>query len=765
MNRLLFCAILLVVVQASWSQDLSRKISVEIPASRAKVAIPALGKAAGLTMEAAANLADEVFVISAKDASIDDIMKRVAKAEAGSWKHEDGQYILTRDHSVTVVQERKELADRAKLVTDAIAKLNGSVEKEGKFDQAAAQALADEAKKTFDQFTPGQPPPEPTMRVTPDKTPVGRAVSRLLNGIDPAKLAEIGANQRVVFSTNPTPVQLSFGNGAENAFTELVQEQQLYTQAYNGGQDQGGNVRTININGLTNPRMGPGDPRLGIGLGLMVVERRFGNILRIQILTADPHLETITSGSFALVLSRPQTPASGTAGDPPIKLSADAQELAKAIYQADESAGPGAGGQRSIAVSSSGGPGGPGGGFSFSFVSNNVSNVKISPELRAKILNPEKYEPLAYIPGEAMLALGRAEGKNLVALLPDYCFGSLTRQFGTDVTASALLASLAPTHSLAAAQEDSWIVVSPGLPATGRAETVDRPALGVLLRALDKNGQFSLDDLCNFAVAQTKVPGLTDIDFTYARLINTTAADADMSPLATGSYSLFRFYGTLTSGQGEVAASGRPLAFMNLSPDQLSLISDMLYNDAQNPNVQSPGQGQSQRPQGQSFTFAGVDSPRIPIMMGGPISASTERTIVVPNGVGNGGFLVGVSTSQPVVQAIMSSTGASTFYDASSLAFVRSNSAQQVDPEFAAPAYDKYRMAHRSFLTLTFTLNPRVTMTRSLHDVSFDPGSSAGSYDSLPADFRQQVQQAANNFQRTFQKVGGFGGANRTPPP
>jgi len=463
-------------------------------------------------------------------------------------------------------------------------------------------------------------------------------------------------------------------------------------------------------------------------------------------------------------LPRQDLSSAETAGGSPLRISDDAREMAKAAFGGNESDQ----GQRAatfVSVSSLPGAtrsGGSNGDFSFTLVGNDTASVKISAELKAKVLNPEKFDPMSFVPGEAMMALGKDSGKNVVALLPDYCFGTLTRQFATDVTASQLLASLAPLHSLAAKQDDSWIVVSPALPATGRSETVNRSALGTLVRALDKNGQFSLDDLGNFATAQDKVPGLNDFDAIYPKLINASVTNRDFVPLATGSYSLYRFYGTLTGAQRAAVAGGRQISFSNLSPEQIGLISDMLYNSAQGPNVQSGQQVGPPRPVN-TFTFQSGSS--VPILMGGPISALTERTIVVPDGVTGQGFLGGSSQTQKVAQALNSTTGSSSFYDVNGLAFVRSNASQPIIPGFSTPGYDKFRMASQTNLSLHFTFNPRVAMSRSLHDISMDPDSEAGPYDSLPGDFRQQVQAAANQLQQGVQRVGGFGPPSRTPPP
>lgn len=762
MNRIALCGILVGFSALGLAQDLTKKISVDIPASRASAAFAVLSKAAGVTLEPAGNLRDEVFVVSAHDQTVDDIMKRIAQAESGKWVLQGGGYLLTRESSTTVEQERAEIRARAEAISKAIAKLSASVGNQAPFSKTDAQKLTDEAKRLTDKIADGSFNGQINLASATQKTPASRAIAKLLAGLDPAKLAAIGPNQRVVFSTNPTMMQKSFGNGGYRAFTDFVNEQILYTQTYNANQPpQDGNSRMVIVNGFGTPTMGNGDPKLGLGVGLLIVQRRSDLTLSIDLIAADTNYENLASGSYALQLPRPDVAKIEAGSEEALKISEESKEMAKAIGTGAGSAGA-PGKPMMVRAFSSGG----GGDFTVSTAdTGSDSNIKISAGLRAKVLNPEKYEPLSFVPGEAMLALGRQSNKNIVALLPDYCFGSLTRQFANEVTPSQLLASLAPTHSLVAQQDESWIVVSPGMPYSGRARTISRSALGNLLRTLDKTGTLRLDDVCNFAGATNKVPGLNDFDTLYPRLINDSATNRQIMPLAMGSFSLYKFYGSLSSGQRQAVGSGQQIPFSSFSSQQLDLIADMLYNSPQGPNIQQD------QPQGanQSVTTtlsvfsASPGAQGMPMFFGGGNSAKTERTIVVPNGVNNDGFIVGTAKSQPITQAFNSQSGSSSFLDASNLAFSKGGAGQNQLAGYTPPQYDKYRMAQQMNISFRFMFSPRVSMSRSLSDVTFDSSVQPGPYESLPADFRQQVDQLAQQMQRAFDKIPGRG--QGAPPP
>src|SRR3954470_5834998 len=94
MKRLLACGLLLTWGLAAYGQDLTKKISVEIPASRTSAALAALSKAAGVTFEPAANLRAEVLVVSVHDVTVQEVMNRIAQAESGKWTLQGNTYLL-----------------------------------------------------------------------------------------------------------------------------------------------------------------------------------------------------------------------------------------------------------------------------------------------------------------------------------------------------------------------------------------------------------------------------------------------------------------------------------------------------------------------------------------------------------------------------------------------------------------------------------------------------------------------------------------------
>lgn len=749
MNRIALCAFLVGFSVLGYSQDLTKKISVDIPAARAPIALAALGKAAGLALEPSGNLKDEVFVIKAQDCTVDDIMKRVAQAESGKWIQQNGIYLLVRDSSTSNDQERTELRARTNAIKQALTKLHDKIVKQPVFDQAEAQKYATQTKAVLDQALQDGNGRRINSGPDADRSPGTRAASRILSSIDPEKLAQIGMNRRVVFSTNPTPSQLSLNGAALDAFRQFVNEQLLFTQAYGSNQRPDGVNQMIMINGLGTPTMGSGDPKLGLGLGLVVVQRRMSDMLSVQILAADPKLDTLTTAEYQLSLPGDLTTPPSAQGEEPLTISAESQEMAAALNAGGDRGSQGTP-VRAIAISTSSGPGSD---FAFAVGGDNSANAKLSPGLRAKILDPVKYEPLAFVPGEAMLALADRTHKNIVALLPDSCFAGLSRQFARPVTASQLLATMSD-NGLTHKDDGDWIVVSPTQPFAGRAATVNRAAVRNVLRVMDKEGALHLDDVAAYALAENKIIGLTDIDFLYPRLINASLASTNIASLATGSDSLYKFYGTLSQNQRQAIASGQQVRLGNLNQEQLGYVAEMLYNSPQGPNVDLGDQVRGGvRSEVRSYSFSSASGSPLPIFFGGSLSAKTERTILVPNGVTTDGYMLGALTSKQVVQAMNSQTGATAILDPGSLALTRNIGNQAELASFAGPNYDKFRMAHQTSFSIRFLFSRNVMMARSLNDSAPDPNTEAVPYESLPSDFRQQVDQAAQRLQGALKRL------------
>lgn len=736
----------------SGAQDFDRKIDVEIPAGPAVKVFDQLSKAAGIRLEPAPNLRNEVFVIRAHDATVREIMEKIAKAEGGEWVRQgEKNYFLSRSQGASQAQERAELKARTERIATALAKLREKAHLQDKFNDESATRLAQGVKNSFDDRQAGSAN-FPNLQA---QTPGARAVARLLSEIGPAQLAKIGMHRRVVFSTRPTRMQLPIGGNGLAAFLDFAREQKTYHDADRAANPPPDGANFV-IGDWSSAPTGKGDLRLGLGLGLVVVRRGADDSLQIELLATDPNLETLAATDYVLELETPKAAKAEGKSSKPLEISEDAKEMAKALGGSGAGSTGGAFQIATISIAASSLDSSAPSVIGFSSPGDD-GGVKLSPKLREKVLHPEDFDPLSFVPGEAMLALGRQTEHNLIALLPDPCFHALTARFARPVTAEELIAEMPTRYGLSLETSDDWYVVAPVAPAQARELAVDRAALGKLLRTLDRTHLLRLDDIAAFAVAQAKVPGFDDIDGDYVGMIDHAALGRTFGPLIMGDYPTYRFYGTLSPAQRQALRDEGRFAIANMTPAQVSLIADMVFNSYEGPTVEDPN-GRQQTDTSMVFSFAGGDGYQIL----GPRNAAHERTIVLPNGITRDGFMTGKVQTHEAVQCIDTQSGDSVVQDANGLALSRAATSSSAMAALGAPKqYDRFRLATNTDITLDFRLEPGIGMIRALRDAFVDATRPAIGYGDLPADFRAKVEAAQKSFAEGFNSEGG----GRQPPP
>ena len=120
----------------------------------------------------------------------------------------------------------------------------------------------------------------------------------------------------------------------------------------------------------------------------------------------------------------------------------------------------------------------------------------------------------------------------------------------------------------------------------------------------------------------------------------------------------------------------------------------------------------------------------------------------------------------PAVQGVDSQNGTSSLLSPASLAWAR---LQQERPEMSAglgftPSLpDKFRTASQTSYRFTFALAENVTLSRSLQDASLDRNGALVAYESLPQEFRDNVEKTLERL-RTGMGRGVPGGGGVRPP-
>jgi hypothetical protein len=755
MLRPTFLIALATIAGATYAQE-PAKFSFKAPAAPAKSVLPVLGKAAGVAMSAGGQLGEDVLVLNLSDVTSTEAMNKIAETLHAEWRKEGEGYVLYRGTNLEAADRRLETATRVAEFKSDVQRILQDQQKAGGFNEDAAKKLAAAQRKLMEDVE-RQSAGGGGIRIAGDfagaagKTPSAHAIVSILARMSDAQIAAIVSGNRTVFSLSPTRMQRAMPGGANQILRKFVGDAQLYRDAMQRNQRQPSDPnqsRQIIVNGFGADEAGEGDPSLGIGYAFLISQPNLGNRGNsLNLLVADPQGRTLASGQYFVGGSpfQPQTetkPAKPKSGGKAIELSPLAKELAQAMMLVSGSMGGGSRAIRMVSVAV-----GTGGSMTFTSGGGEGKTPALSAELRARLLSPDKFDPLSFAPGEALSQSADLMGRDLVAYVPDTAFNPLTQAAANGTpTPSQFLQSAKSMASMSVKEEGGWLLVSPKTPAAERDRRVNRSALADLLQLMDGRGYIGLDDWAGFAAKQTKAPRFAEIDDTYLKLINTPASDGGLSQFSFGGgWQTLQFYASMSTGQRQTMMRNGRVPLGTLSSYQIGLVSDQVFNSFEGPSVVNPRQS------GGRIGF-----------MGGIRDALTERTVLLPTGLPRDGFLSFNVQGNEVVQANSTTSGGSRFLTADALAFER---LRQERPELASwggvTNFDQFRMGRQRTIAFNYQFTPIVSMTKQLEDNS--PGSQPyGAYGSLPGRFREQVDQQIEQLRKSWS---GGGGGNQVPPP
>jgi len=202
---------------AGQGQEAPSKVSYETVAVPVKVAIDAIAKQTGAKLDVAKEAQEEIVILSVKNAPLSDVLAKIADVTSCEWgaPDQDGTSWLKHSLSQMRKEKREEVALRAKQLSAAIADLAKKI----------APKKDDKATKKPEDILGFQPTMPWAASIT---SPTGKAIAKLAQLMDPNALAKIGDGERVVFSTNPTPVQVPLTGRATQILNDLVAEQKAF---------------------------------------------------------------------------------------------------------------------------------------------------------------------------------------------------------------------------------------------------------------------------------------------------------------------------------------------------------------------------------------------------------------------------------------------------------------------------------------------------------------------------------------------------------
>ncbi|MBI5706906.1 MAG: hypothetical protein HZC36_07945 [Armatimonadetes bacterium] len=565
-----------------------------MPASRA---LKELGEKCGVSLSASGPAKDLVLVLDFKDVALKEVLPKIAKAASAEWSESKGGFVLNRSSKLLQEQSRKHLELRAKAFAESQEKVRKQLGAGSDFDEGSAKRLGLEIGAFVQNAAQGNPEQNyEGMNALEGKLPAQALAKRLTVLLDPAALALLDNHEVAVYAMNPNRMQRPLPPGARAEIERFSREIALLAAHLPKDPDSrammrlGSGVREA----YAWRRAGIQTPSTLLCKVFSQEDRRF----RVEIILADDSGKRIGSGSVYMApeqdMPTPPKPGETPAGEKPIELTPEADELVsgiKAAMRREDGAG---------------------------------DFPALSPKLREMILNPEKHELAEAGAGPMLMAAAKAKGVHLAACVPDFLAFLLPMLTAVGFTTpSQLLGNLrGPYMESVAEEQNGWLVIHPVDPVEVEKPFVERALLGRTVRSAVANGSLSLDELADFAVRHKGSPEESAL-MPHLLFFGSRSA----SFIGNSNWPFLKLHGLLSAQQKEALFSGKSLRLGELSGPVQTQLARMLYWE----QIRSFRSREPQRYDPERF-----DDPTQTL--------SHEATLWYPNGLPSGTMLTGTAT-------------------------------------------------------------------------------------------------------------------------
>lgn len=730
MKRLLVSAIAVLCLSAgALSQDPAIKVSLELKATNAVSAIEQLSKATGEKLSAAPAMSSEIVLIAVKDVPLGDLMERIAKVTSGEWRDdpEGGKKLVPANARSTEL--RLEQGERLGNIRKAIASL---VDKAAKAEKAAGEEeAADAMGMGFDMPS--------FMGGTNVRGPQGKAIVRLVRGIDPGLLAAIPEGGRLVFSTQPTMMQRPLTQNVGPMVAELVKahndrfdlmekrRQDRQTDPGQGSEEmeQMMSMFSSMFGEMPKPKRIEGAPAKlllvfenGGGAGPMAMFA--GGGLSAGIKLFDAQGKVLMTSSVALEVNN--------------TMIRRAMELAEEGKKEEEEVKPvEPGDEKPITLSKLTKE------IQHALSIEDIESTfekKLSDEATAILSRPDLHDPLSFEQSETLLAVADAKKLNIVANLPDGMtsgFALFMPEMESSATVGEAMESLKTNDEIKLSVEGGWMVIQPARPVQSRTKRVDRVALRALIEASRDKVVPALDDIAEYA-AKNGPPMESAVSSRYLMYFAPNALMSGMGAILD--WDMLRLYGQLGQARRMALQRGEKFSFGAMAGEPGRTLGKMLFGTAAKLEAVDAKKPETQ---GGFFEMIAQFIPKP------SVDYRDEPTEVMPGGLPAMGTIeVSVEDDNMAVihgsgAAISRAFGA---LGADEIAMFKWMSEDANFGQMAGesiPKIENVQVGERRVLTFTFRVGNGVVARRTLHDDRVDKNAKPVPMSALPPAFQAKI--------------------------
>lgn len=734
------------------SQGTSPIVNVERMIAPAGETVKQIGAQYGESWAVEGTVTSDVVFVTSHGKSAAQMRKAIAGALQAEWKEQSTGWVLSRKPATEIRLAAEARALRTEWVKAELAHEIEKIKKLPEFTEDRAKEIA----KELDAPMEGRDFSERQAVIS--EMPSSRYVPQILALIDPATLAAMEVDERVVFASRPTAMQKQLPSAAQVLATALAKDQAIMDGA-EGGQTirmgSGGSMSVSKFRGM--PGQPQPEPKGPPAFTHLIVSRDMsGEMYSVQLNVYDAKGQVITTSYFGLPLTFQRRPnrTTDTTGTVPIEFGKFEKELLS-LANAKMAQEGSVKNVMGISLASAG----SGGTFISTEDRIGVERPEISADLRAALLKPTKVDPLSYFFSDAAVAVSKERNLDVIAVLPD-TMNSHMRSFARmEAKTSGFLAQLQNRGGMRVSRGEGWLTMTPeDWPAMWQGRH-NRGSLETLLGHLDQSGSLTLDQLSAYArtAPESSLAGMGtygNIEGFYAELLQPSATQTSLANLFEHRRGL-KFFAQLPIRTRAALVAGEEMGVAGLDSAVRGILHRMVYWGGGGPQ---PGtEGLESNPWG---------SGRFVVM--GSLTADHERTVLMPRGITNDSR-VRFQFKTDMSAEVKGPGGATAIYSANVLAMDQlqregalSHIFGQMNSGLPPVAIEGFRDASQSRIAMQFAFGNTATFTDTLTD--YQVGSGAfGPYDGLSKILREEVEKQANTIRSAFANVRLGGGETAKP--
>lgn len=707
------------LIAVAGSQGSTETVSITVKAAPVAQVVAKIAEVTKTKLEVSQVMLPEVILVDVKDVSLETLLNKIATVTTGEWT-QDGD--VRRLVPATGIRNR-EASDEA---NQKLIKLRTTL----------AERIKQEADMRKEMEMPNY--------VSDDSV-----VTQLLQKVDLSVIANLEENGRVVFSTQPTSMQLPLGANSSAVINAFIAQHNTMRDAADVVDEP--TTPDPDIPDFLKDMVPSNDKKIGaVQKALLIISKQetfMMESVQAELRLYDAKGAVQYRGNSYLSMGGAISSMSKLAGNDENKPEQPSPDAQKEIELSPES--------KELASFGGGIMGGMGSGAG-----------QISKNLLATLAHPEKFDPLSFTVTDMVRALAKESKRPLVACIPDSAGGQSGFQFSATVTLKDAKDQVGEDGTMRVVADNDFLLIKPRFPSETRKDRLDRNALRTLIAAAEDHRVVTLDDMANYAMRAPN-PMSGGIAQSYIMLV---PGAFDLMAAGSDNWDALRFFGKLGPQHRQTLANGGRIAFSMLPINSGNDVSKMIFGAKSKLRLED----------GKTEEF---EMPGMFDMMGafggsGGKDYRTEPTEALPSGLRGQGFVSASVSSEPFLMTDISSisnqapSGIDFVLGMNELAMLEMF---RQDPKMSAasgelPQIKEAMVGQRTVWNFKFQVSSDVSVRATLNDNRLPSGAKKVAYGSMGSTFESQLAKrvaAIKNspFGKMMSSMGDFMGGQQAPPP